>query len=169
MYLYEIGFWVLAVITVAAAFAVVLNRNPLVSALFLALTFLGASGLILLLDAPFLAFIQVLIYAGAIVVLFIYVIMLLDLAPERVRGTYGILAKFLGAAVFVSIVLALVFSLTGMGEKIFPQMREGYSGVKALANELFLIYVVPFELISIVLLIGIIGAVLLVKNIGKKE
>lgn len=168
MNLYLIGFWVLSVITVVASILVVYNRNPIVSALFLALSFIGASGLFILLDAHFLAFIQILIYAGAIVVLFIYVIMLLDLSPKRVKGTYGLVIKVAGAVLFVCILFVFIFSFIGIRGWVFPALAKDYPTIIALADQLFLVYVVPFELVSVILMIGIIGGVLLVKRVEKK-
>lgn len=164
---YIIGFYVLSTITVAAAVMVVFSRNPLVSALYLALSFIGSAGLFIFLKAEFLALVQVLIYAGAIVVLFIYVIMLLDLAPERVKGVYGIIAKTFVASLLVLTALLLMFNILDL-KSAFPVLDPDYTYTVVLASHLFSTYVVPFELVSIVLMIGIIGAVMLVKKIEKK-
>jgi len=169
MDLFAITFWAVSIVAVTGSFLVVISRNPLVSALFLALSFIGTSLLFILLDAHFIALIQVLIYAGAIVVLFIYVIMLLDLSPKNFKGTHGFFAKCMGAIVGVSILFIFIFSFVDLKGAAFTKADPGYSSIIKLSNALFTKYVIPFELISIVLMIGIIGAVLLVKRISKNK
>lgn len=165
----SIAFWVLAVITVGGSLMVVFSRNPIVGALFLALSFLGGAGLFILLHAHFLALIQVLIYAGAIVVLFIYVVMLLDLSPRDFKGTYSLVVKVFALAIGLLLVFGFVFILFDFKGMPFSQLEPGYPGIMGLADALFTKYVIPFELVSIVLLIGIIGAVMLIKKIPRKR
>jgi len=165
---YAIGFWFLSLITVASALLIVFSRNPLVSALYLALAFIGLSGLFVFLEAHFVALIQVLIYAGAIIILFIYVIMFLDLSPERIKGTYRLFVKIIGALLFTGLSFVFIFSFTQLSGGKFPPISGNYSSTVSLAESFFTHYVIPFELISIILTVGIIGAVILVKNIERK-
>ena len=169
MNLIFIIFLVVSSVTVASAALVVYSRNPIVSALYLALAFLGISGLFVLLEAQFLALVQVLIYSGAIVILFIYVIMLLELSPEKLEGVYGLLLKTLGAVISVAMLLVFFVNTVGFERKKFPPLDNEYAKTENLARALFTNYAVPFELVSLVLVIGIIGGVLLVKKTEKEE
>ena len=127
----SIAFWVLALITVGASLMVVFSRNPLVSALFLTLSFLGAAGLFVLLHAHFIAFIQVLVYAGAIVILFIYVIMLLDLSSKDFKGTYGLVIKVFALALGFLMLFAFAFILSDFNGIVFSETWSSAPGISS--------------------------------------
>ncbi len=157
-------FVLLALLTVAASLVVVLHRNPVYSALGLVATLFMLAVLFVGLDAHLVAALQIIVYAGAIVVLFLFVIMLLNLqveprtlAPAPLVVTGAVLGGALGVA-----------ALGVLGRDPLPLaavVGPGYGGAEALAERLFTAYIVPFELTSVLLLVAIIGAVVL----GKKR
>ncbi len=177
-------FVALGVVAVLAAVSCILQRNPLSSAIWLVLTMLALAGMYLILGAPFIAAIQVLVYAGAIMVLFIFVIMLLNLghAEGDIRGpaawaiglllTVGLGAYLLRLAGYDPARLAL--ELTGTPDlpasAVFApaeaarQAAEAQGVVGAVAGPLFSTYLVPFEVTSLLLLAAIVGAVVLAKK-----
>ncbi len=138
-------------------------RNPVLAALFLVLAFFTAGGIWMLLKAEFLAITLVLVYVGAVMVLFLFVVMMLDINIESVRkGFWSHLP--VGATVGGLMVYEMLLVLTGdyFGNKALPAPAEpgaGYSNTKELAKLIFTEYVYPFEVASIVLLVAIIAAV----------
>jgi NADH-quinone oxidoreductase subunit J len=172
-------FIVIGGIVLISSLGVVLQRNPLYSALFLILTFLAMAGLYLLLGAEFIAIVQVIVYAGAVMVLFLFVIMLLNLdkeTHERVPGHR--FQKFFGVAVVVVMVpliglgisTALLYSGSQLGPKgnFSVQVAEKVSNTKAVASLLFTDYLLPFEITSILLLATMIGVVYLARRTKSK-
>src|SRR5579884_4247943 len=163
-------FWIMAVISVVAAILMVANRNPVRSALFLVATFLCVAVLYLALTAQFIAAIQIIVYAGAIMVLFLFVIMLLNLgAPEalRERGTLQTyVAVLLGAVFFI----ALVVSSTLIKLPTAPAPPAAYQPlgtVQGIGLNLFSPgqpWLFPFEITSILLLVAIVGAIIMAKR-----
>jgi NADH-quinone oxidoreductase subunit J len=162
-------FAVLAVGCVGGALAVVLQRNALYGALALVGVFAATAGLYLTLSAPFLAVIQVIVYAGAIMVLFIFVIMLLSLRYEESGEAAGIprgakraaAAALAGALLVLLGVLSFTLVLTGKtGDAADP------GSVQALGMLLYTRYMFPFEVASILLLVAIIGAVAITRRHG---
>lgn len=172
-------FWILAAGAVVSALLVILPplaRSPLYSALSLVVTFCFVAGLYVLLVAHLVAVLQVLVYAGAIMVLFIFVIMLLNLQPHELKPTRVTPARVMGglAAVLVTSRLALVLwdgtagtlaaDLTKpVGESVTGAPIE-YGTVRHVGQALFTDWLVPFELVSLLLLVAIIGAVVLAKK-----
>lgn len=159
-------FWVLAILIVASSLMVLVARNAIHSAVSLVLSFFLLGGIYVMLAAHFLAIIQILVYAGAIMVLFIFAIMLLNLRKaERVRMSWPkLMGGLSGVAVFA--ILLLTYGdklLLPAGYQREPSAE--YGTVKAVGSELFTRYLLPFEAASILLLIGIVGAVLLAKRI----
>lgn len=161
-------FYTLAVIALLAAINVLVQRRVFYSALSLIVCLTALSGLYLLLDSPFIAAVQVIVYAGAIMVLFLFVIMLLDPFSADVlrdkRKYLGYVAAIGGTLVFVMLVPLLdAYNLARV-----PRTPEGAAGdvssVHRLAHVLFSDYLLPFELTSVLILIGIIGAVVLAKR-----
>ena len=158
-------FWILAVILVFAAGCVIFMRNPVHSALFLVLAFFTAAGLWVLLRAEFLAIALVLVYVGAVMVLFLFVIMMLDINLERLReGFWSYLP--LGAAVGTVMVIEMSLVLGGryFGLQALPGSGDpgpGYSNTKELGRLLYTDYVYPFELAAVLLLVAIIAAIAL--------
>jgi len=162
-------FVVLAAVTVITALLVILQRNPVASAIFLIMTFFCLAGIYLLLEAPFLAAIQVLVYAGAIMVLFLFVIMLLNLEKEAKNITHNRLRKICG--VFLGIVflvqIGMVFHsvlLTGERGSFLPEKVAALGNTEVVARLLFTDFLLPFEITSVLLLVAIIGAIILAKR-----
>ena len=157
-------FYLFAALTLVSAALVVLNpvsRNPVTSAMFLVLTIISMSGLFLLLHAFFLAAVQILVYAGAVIVLFIFVIMLLDLKEEQRRKIkiYGIVAGLLSVGMVASIFFKALATVKPGVES--PKLEgETY----ALGKLLFTQYTLPFEIVSVLLLVAMIGVILLSKK-----
>lgn len=162
----QILFWFLSVMALFSALMVISSRNPVYSVLWLIMVFFAISGHYFLLNAQFLAIVNIIVYAGAIMVLFLYVFMLMDLRrntePQKNRWI-----RFAGAVAGGCLLLVLVAALRKI--EIRGQVAEVKTGeiglIKALGNELFTNYVVPFEISSILFLSAMVGAVV----IGKKE
>jgi len=156
--------WSLALITIGSALCVILQKNPIVSALFLIGTFFGLGGLYLSLQAPFIAAIQILIYAGAITVLFIFVIMLLNLKkdPERFQTTPFFKLPRLVVLFLLLWILYTFIHLTAFPVAV-PHLATKFS-VEELSTLLFSKFLFPFELASYLLLIALIGGVVLAKK-----
>jgi NADH-quinone oxidoreductase subunit J len=158
-------FYFLAAILVFAALRVITARNPVHSALFLVLAFFTSAGLWLLLEAEFLAITLVLVYVGAVMVLFLFVVMMLDINIDRLRE--GFLRWFpFGAALAVLMVLEMGLVLWGKYfalEAMPPPVPRpaGYSNTKELGRVLYTEYVYPFELAAVLLLVAIVAAIAL--------
>jgi NADH-quinone oxidoreductase subunit J len=158
----DILFYIFAGLTLGFGLLILVSRNPVTSAMFLVLTLVSLAGLFVLLHAFFLAAIQVLVYAGAVMVLFLFVIMLLDLKAEERRRikTFGIV----GAAVSVGAIGWIFFrslSDSPLGSS-GPPTLEG--GTIPLGRLLFSQYLLPFEIVSVLLLVAMVGVVLLSKQ-----
>ncbi|HEX6981194.1 MAG TPA: NADH-quinone oxidoreductase subunit J [Balneolaceae bacterium] len=156
----------LAVLAVASALAVVISKNTVNSALFLVLNLISIAGVYLLLQAQFLAIIQVLVYAGAIMVLFLFVIMLLNVDEEeslfdKFRIKYFV-AFLLGVAVFSQIIYS-IGNLSGALPTVSPDMAE-VGTVEAVGEVLFTKYLLPFELTAILLTAAIVGALIVAQH-----
>jgi NADH-quinone oxidoreductase subunit J len=166
----DILFYIFAFLTLVFGFLVIANpfsRNPVTSAMFLVLTIVSLAGLFTLLHAFFLAAVQVLVYAGAVMVLFLFVIMLLDLKAEE-RRRFKILAVIGGLTSASAILLLFLRQLflrsrldAPLGAVDAPSL-EG--GTLALGRLLFTQYVLPFEIVSVLLLVAMVGVVLLSKK-----
>jgi NADH-quinone oxidoreductase subunit J len=162
--------YLFGIIAILSALAMIFHRNPVYSALFLVATFFSLAGIYAMLGAQFLSIIQVMVYAGAIMVLFLFVIMLLNLRNE-IRLPIGrpfqvIFGVLFGIFLFIEGYLVLkAGSISGtMGA--FPQSRVDQIGsVEALGTLLFTKYLLPFELASVLLLVGMVGAIIL----GRKK
>lgn len=156
----------LAVLAVASALAMVINKNTVNSALFLVLNMLALAGLFVLLKAQFLAVIQVLVYAGAIMVLFLFVIMLLNVQDEeslfsKFRFKYFV-AFLLGVGVFSQIIYSLG-SFTDTLPTVSSDMT--YVGtVEAVGDVMFTEYLLPFELTAILLTAAVVGALIVAQH-----
>ncbi len=158
-------FYILSAILVVAALRVVTARNPVHAVLFLVLAFFNASGLWLLLQAEFLAIALIVVYVGAVMVLFLFVVMMLDINLERLReGFWGNL--WLGGPIAVLMVVEMVAVLSArtFGPEAMPvpaAPAAGYSNTKALGMAIYTDYIYPFELASVILLVALIAAVVL--------
>ena len=154
-------FAVCALCVIGGGIATVGARRPIRSALGLLVTIVGISGCFLLLEAQFLAVVQVLVYAGAVVVLFLFVVMLLGSSATSPRDAKSAIPRYLGAAVFLAASVAafvLVFRLSQGGARILPALAADYGSVEGLGAELFTKKIVPFELGGALLLVAVIGA-----------
>jgi NADH-quinone oxidoreductase subunit J len=158
-------FALFAALALASALVVVLHRNPVYSTLSLVVTLVSVAVLFVLLGAPFLAALQVLIYTGAIVVLFLFVIMLLNIQREGSVPGSG-LGQRLGAAagglVFAGVLLLLVWR--AHAAQRMPALVEEFVSLKSLARLLFTSYMLPFQLIGLLLLAAVVGATVLARR-----
>jgi NADH-quinone oxidoreductase subunit J len=157
-------FWVLAVVAVGGGLGMLLNlRNTVASALFLVLTMLALACLFVLLLAQFVGVIQVMIYAGAIVVLFLFVIMLLNLERDRLGGEVQPVLKTIGTLFAVAVGVKLVAIVSSVRTP-WAEVGEEFGTTSFVGQALYTDYLLPFELASILLLTGIIGAIVLAKR-----
>jgi NADH-quinone oxidoreductase subunit J len=159
-------FLVLAAALIASALTVVLHPNPVKSALALVVTLFVLAVVFVFLEAHMIAALQVIVYAGAIMVLFLFVIMLLNLrddAPEeRVPGRAALsLGAWVGGAVMAA-ALSRLFLQTPF--PVPPAASQGYGGAEGVARSLFVDFLLPFELTSILLLVAVVGAVVLAQR-----
>jgi NADH-quinone oxidoreductase subunit J len=163
--------WVFASIAVGGGLGMVTRRNPVASLLFLVLTVFSLAAIYVLLGAHFIAAIRIIVYAGAIMVLLLFVIMLLKLGHDYqadVRGGAWLVVGFVAAGT-VGWLIWQGFGAPGAivergGELQIAASVEQLNAVGAIAHPLFRDYLVPFELVGILLLVAIIGAVLLAKR-----
>ena len=161
-------FYVFATLAVGAAVLCVTRRNPLSSALFLIVTLFCLAGMYVILDAQFIAMIQIIVYAGAIMVLFLFVIMLLNLGrigPSDLRGRFGQLVA-LGAGGLLLLQLLAIRAATPDQDLRLPEgalaaIQQSEGAVGMVADPLFRTYGIPFEIASVLLLAAIVGAVVL--------
>lgn len=163
--MHELFFYLFAALTLLSGALVVLNpfsRNPVTSAMFLVLTMVFLSGLFVLLHAFFLAAVQILVYAGAVMVLFLFVIMLLDLKAEEQRKVKFFSAALGAAAVFGLLVL-IVFSIL-RGSAAGQGLAQVEGKTFELGQLLFTNYLLPFEIVSVLLLVAMVGVILLSKR-----
>jgi NADH-quinone oxidoreductase subunit J len=158
-------FYIFAATLIFAALRVITARNPVHSALFLALSFFTAAALWLLLRAEFLAITLVLVYVGAVMVLFLFVVMMLDINFDKLREGFW---SYLPLAVTVGLVMVFEMGLVLAGKKFglmdlaAPADRgAGYSNTKELGRLIYTDYVYPFELASVILLVAIVAAIAL--------
>ncbi|HEY5772084.1 MAG TPA: NADH-quinone oxidoreductase subunit J [Chitinophagaceae bacterium] len=162
----QILFLILSVMALFSALMVITSKNPMHSVIWLIIVFFAISGHYLLLNAQFLAIVNIIVYAGAIMVLFLYVLMLMDLKKETEPPKNRWL-KVAGAVAGGSLLLVLVAALSKVDiENGIAETRIGDIGlIENLGKALFSEYVVPFEISSILFLSAMVGAVV----IGKKE
>ncbi len=158
-------FYFLATILVVAALRVITARNPVHAAMFLVLSFFTAGGIWLLLNAEFLAITLILVYVGAVMVLFLFVVMMLDINLERLRE--GFWANLLPGLIVGGLMLAEMLAVVGakyFGSAVVPAppaAAAGYSNTKELGRLIYTEYVYPFELAAVILLVAIIAAIAL--------
>jgi NADH-quinone oxidoreductase subunit J len=166
-----IWFWLFAGAAILSAFLCITRRSPVASALWLVNTLFCVAALFVLLDAHFLAAVQVLVYAGAIMVLFLFVIMLLNLGrtgPGDLKGPWGRVVAGVAGLVLIAELIALRLAappadLTLPAGTVGAQV-SAQGAVQAVALPLFQAYLVPFEIASLMLLAAIVGAVVLAKR-----
>ena len=161
----QLVFYAFSAVLVGAAVMVITARNPVHAALFLVLAFFTSAGIWLLLEAEFLAIVLVLVYVGAVMVLFLFVVMMLDvnLAPLR-EGFIRHLPVGVAVAAIVVVEIALVVGVSGFDlESMPPPVAHpaGYSNTRELGTLLYTVYVYPFELAAAILLVAIVAAIAL--------
>jgi NADH-quinone oxidoreductase subunit J len=167
-----IGFWILAVVSVVSALAVIFQRNPVRCALFLIVNFVCLAVLYLMLNAQLLAALQILVYAGAIMVLFLFVIMLLNLGGEQIEHDPLVAQRPMAMALGVALLIGLSSAIFRWAAS--PAALGNAAGINSsfdvdkqvadIGQRLFVYYVYPFEVTSLLLLVGIIGTILLAKR-----
>ncbi|MBN2409559.1 MAG: NADH-quinone oxidoreductase subunit J [Candidatus Aminicenantes bacterium] len=156
-------FFLLAAVCIGSVLGMILSRNQAHNALFLVLAFAGLGGLFGLLDAPFIAAVQIIIYAGAIMVLFIFVIMMINLergiSPEKKKWTLG-----LAGVLAVFLLIELVLSIRGAWVDLGTTGGESIGRPAELGRLLFTDYLYPFEITSILIIAALVGAIVLAKR-----
>jgi len=160
---YEFQFYLFSLLAIASALLFVTRKNPVPAALWLVNVMFALAGLYVMLDAPFVGAVHVLVYAGAIMVVFVFVVMLLNLGRDGVTDLRS-LASRLGAGI---VGLALLATLLVTQRQRLPRLESApvaENVVAPVAASLFTEYLVAFELTSIVLLVAVVGAVLLAKK-----
>lgn len=159
-------FWIFALLTLTFGAAVVINRNPVASALSLVVSFLGLAALFMSLNAYFIGIIQVLVYAGAVMVLFLFIIMLLDLRAEESRQINWVaLAGGLAVGVILLGQVISVVSHFAIAQKPFPPLPGStIDDVRNIGVALFGNYNLPFQIVGVLVLVATIGVVLLSKR-----
>lgn len=164
MGIFEALFWFLTVMAISCALGVILSRNPVNSVLFLIATFFAISGHYILMNAQFLAIVNIIVYAGAIMVLFLFVIMLMNLnadtEPQKNR-----LVQFAGVVSGGLLFLVVLAALRTTAVTMVEPAATDIGLIKNLGHTLFTEFVLPFEISSVLFLSAMIGAIV----IGKKE
>ena len=165
----EVIFYALGAITLVSAFLVIFLRRPIHNVLFMIMTMIGLAGLFLSLRAEFVAMVQLIVYAGAVMVLFLFVVMLLNLDDMQLPPDTSTVRWWVGAgfaiAVAVLVFPALVAFLPGGEPKLLATGPTAVpSNTEIVARELFTTYLLPFEIASVLLLAAIIGSVVLVRK-----
>lgn len=161
----QLIFFYFAIVIVASAVMMITRRNPIHSVMFMLLLFFHIAGIFVLLNAEFLAAVQLVVYAGAIMILYLFVAMLLNVGRETTSLRANQFWPWI--AVFGVLIASEVVILIARGS--FPAdsgkvMHQGGAGIKELGVQLYQQYLVPFEVASIILLVGLVGAVLLAKK-----
>jgi|TARA_B100000446_G_scaffold68115_1_gene64603 NADH-quinone oxidoreductase subunit J len=158
-------FYFIACLTIISALFVVLNRNPVYSAVMLVFCFFSLAALYVLLEAYFVAVLEIIVYAGAIMVLFLFVIMLINVGKETAATALIQKAKALPFVLVVlfsfNIILLILWRSEGLHQ---PNTISSVGGITAIGQALFTKYLLPFEIASLLLLVALIGTVYLAKR-----
>jgi NADH-quinone oxidoreductase subunit J len=160
-------FFLTAALAIASAVLMITRRNPVMSVLFLIVNFFCLAALYLILHAQFIAIIQILVYAGAIMVLFLFVIMLLNLGDEKSlleKTNYKkLIALILAIAAFVEILVGVWLPL-GIAPTMIPVRATQIGTVEFIGKVLYTDYLLPFEITSVLLLAALVGVIVLAKK-----
>lgn len=163
-------FWIFAVVAIVASVLVVGQRNPMYSVLLLIVSFGALSGLYVLLNAPFMAVLQIIVYAGAIMVLFLFVVMLLNVSSEEEEGNdrkprfvIGPGPRRFGAVLAVLLAVQLIWALRTIADAPFAADGAN-STVRTIGLRLFRDYAFAFEATSILILVAMVGAVIIARK-----
>ena len=166
MIIHALFFYLFAIVTVASAVMVILSRNPVHSVLFLILAFVNAAGLFVLIGAEFLAFILIIVYVGAVAVLFLFVVMMLDVDFAELRQgfiTYLPIGAAIGIILFFELGAVLIGWTIGpdVGKAIAAPINNQITNTEALGLVLYTRYVYFFQAAGVILLVAMIGAIVL--------
>ncbi len=158
----DIVFYVLAAILLFSGIRVITTRNPVHAALFLVLAFFTAAGIWLLLEAEFLAIALILVYVGAVMVLFLFVVMMLDINLDKLREGFW---EYLPMAGLIGVLMVVEMTMVLAEKNLQPtktvELPANYSNTAALGKVLYTDYLLPFELAAVVLLVAMIAAIVL--------
>ena len=161
----QLVFYFFSTVLVFAAAMVITVRNPVRAALFLVLAFFTAAGLWILLRAEFLAIALVLVYVGAVMVLFLFVVMMLDINLVKLREGFGEYLPIGGlVAALLVIEMGIILSANRFGLRLMPEpgaLPAGYSNTRELGRLLYTVYAYPFEVAALILLVAIVAAIAL--------
>jgi NADH-quinone oxidoreductase subunit J len=165
MTLLTVGFYYMAAASIVSALLAVTRRNPVPSMLWVLALFLHVAGIFLLLGAEFLAAVQVIVYAGAILIFYLFVVMLLDLPGEEARPRFG---SHWPVAAAVGLCFSALFWIDGVGSGVAPAATnvasKGPTRISAVGMALFGPFALPFEMASLLLLAAIIGTVIVARR-----
>lgn len=159
----KIIFYIFALIMIFGATMVITVRNPVKAALFLVLTFFASAAVWMMLEAEFLAIVLVLVYVGAVMVLFLFVVMMLDINMARIKEGF---IRYLPIGIIVATMMAVIMVLV-VGPEYFGQDRVAapvphaadYNNTRELGEVLYTVYVYPFEIAAVILLVAIVAAI----------
>lgn len=170
----DIVFFIAAFVCILTALMIVSQKNPVYSVVYMLPFFVGMTTIFVMLSATFLAAIQMIVYGGAILVVFLFVIMLINLKPEELRDDYA-LGPWLYSAIISVLLFAVIYLQIARG--VTPEMEKrftsalpstpnvpGFGSVESIAMPLFRQQMIPFELASVLIVVAILGAVLLSKK-----
>ncbi|MBM4174683.1 MAG: NADH-quinone oxidoreductase subunit J [Ignavibacteria bacterium] len=167
--MFEIILFIFFALTAVTSAVIMITRaNPVISAIFLIINFFALAGLYLVLNAQFIAALQILVYAGAIMVLFVFVIMLLNLDDEEALtdrfNIKRIAAISVGVVIFIQIAYVILFK--GNSAINYPQSNNSVTAgkIESIGMQLFTTYLIPFEITSMLLIAAMIGAIVLAKR-----
>jgi NADH-quinone oxidoreductase subunit J len=159
----RIAFWAISALIIGGALVTITRRNAVTAVMALVATFFGLAAMYTLLSAHFLAAVQVLVYAGAIMTLFVFVVMLLNREEAQRLPPRGIVTRAVGLALAVAMTVWLATFLHVARPERTDLPPEGWGGVESVGNVLFQDYLFPFEAISLLLLIAVIAAVVVAR------
>ena len=159
-------FYIFGLLAIIFSLLVILLRNPMHSALALLGMFFSVAVIFILLGAEFVAIVQLFVYAGGILALYLFIIMFVDLSKEEL--SYRLFHQQKWITIILAIIINVFILLKVVPDLVFKQVKESYEGMLGnnplvVARELFSNYIVPFEVASIILIVGMIGAVILAK------
>lgn len=159
-----LAFYLFATVTITSAVLVIFARNPVHSVLWLILAFFNAAGLMLLVGAEFIAMLLVIVYVGAVAVLFLFVVMMLDIDFTQLRSGFNRNLPFgllIALVLLAEIVIAVSAYRAGPALAAAAPAAQGMPNIEALGAELYSRYLMPFELAGLILLVALIGAIVL--------
>jgi NADH-quinone oxidoreductase subunit J len=160
----QVTFWIFAVPLVLTAGGVILSKNPVYAAMNLVAAFFCMAGIYILLAAHLIAFMQILVYAGAVMVLFLFVIMLLSIPNEQIEKERHRAIQVIGALGAIMLVAVLASAVADVAGGSAAIVGPEFGTVKAVGKVLFTQYLLPFEVTSLLLLVAIVGAVVVAKE-----